>query len=199
MSFGSEISAGRPLQESVAAIPQLWLPEIEDLQEWLSRWVLAHNAHDIEELLSLVSPNLVWDDPAMFGQKLVGRESFREMLHSSFQAFPDLHVEQGAPMFGTVIRTVAVPWRLRGTFSRPLRAPAVLGTAPPKMAPTGRRIDVSGVDIYEFENTLLVRCETNHDMFTLSRQLGLVPNPSSWLVRLSTPLQWLGAAIMRHR
>jgi len=170
-----------------------------ELDGWLSEWVACHNEHDIGRLVNLVSANLVWEDPAMFGATLTGRRAFRDMLTSSFRAFPDLHVKQGAPMLGGETRTAAVEWRLRGTFEHPLRAPASLPKTLPKVAPTGRRLDVRGVDIYDFDDDmLLVRCRAMHDMFTLSRQLGLMPDPGSSLARLSAPLQWLGAAIQRR-
>lgn len=181
-----------PERESGSAVP-------EDLRGWLSRWVAAHNAHDVDQLVEFVSADLVWKDPAMFGQELVGRQAFREMLNASFGAFPDLHVEQGAPMLGAETPRVAVPWRLHGTFKHPLRAPASLTKPLPKVAPTGRNIDLQGVDIYDFEDMLLLRCHAVHDMFTLSHQLGLLPSPSSPLARLCAPVQWVGAAVMRRR
>jgi ketosteroid isomerase-like protein len=50
-------------------------PDPEALHAWLTEWVEAHNAHDIDGLVHLVDGNLVWIDPALFGQELVGQDS----------------------------------------------------------------------------------------------------------------------------
>jgi predicted ester cyclase len=136
----------------------------------------------------------------LFGQELVGPDAFREMLELSFDAFPDLQVSQAEPLLSADASRIGVPWELRGTFTGELARPKdPSGKRPPALAPTGRPFNLRGIDLYEFEGDLLIRCEAFCDMFTLSVQLGLLPDPDGRLVGLASRGQRLSAALLRRR
>jgi hypothetical protein len=66
---------------------------------------------------------------------------------------------------------VAVPWWGRGTMTGPME--------PPGLAPTGRRVAITGVDLYGFRGQRLCQVRTITDLQVASAQLGLLPAPGS--------------------
>ncbi len=62
---------------------------------------------------------------------------------------------------------VVTRWRARAVHTGPL----------PGIAPTGRPVDVTGVNIARFENGKIVESWFNFDMLTLLQQVGGIPTP----------------------
>jgi steroid delta-isomerase-like uncharacterized protein len=94
-----------------------------------------------------------------------GRAATRAFFAELFAAVPDLEfrteriLEAGA--------NVAIgQWRMRGTFS---------GGSFQGIEPTGRRVDLRGVDVMEFEEGLLRRNTVYYDGLGFGRQIGLLP------------------------
>jgi predicted ester cyclase len=56
---------------------------------------------------------------------------------------------------------------------------------PPGWAPTGRRIDVQGVDVYVFRGERLAEYRAHYDTAELARQLGLLPSTAPRWLRVS--------------
>jgi steroid delta-isomerase-like uncharacterized protein len=89
---------------------------------------------------------------------------FREL----FAAVPDMEM--------TVARVVAgetqavVEWRMTGNFT---------GGPFQGIDPTGRRLDVRGVDVLEIEDGQIVGNTAYYDGMTFARQIGLMPPESS--------------------
>jgi hypothetical protein len=66
-------------------------------------------------------------------------------------------------------------------------------------APTNARLDVRGVDSYEFRGELLCRCTTLDDSLDAARQLGILPANASGSARLLARAQNVQARFRRHR
>jgi predicted ester cyclase len=173
----------------------------EELLGWLGTWVEAHNRRDVERLKDLVDEALVWTDPALFGQAVEGPEQFRTFVELSFRAFPDLELSiAGEPFFGVDGNSLVLPWRLIGTFTGPLGRWSPPGHgAPPSLAPTGQRIDLRGLDLYELRGTRLRRASVHYDLIELIRQLGIMPSPDGRLMHAALQGQRLLAPWLRRR
>jgi steroid delta-isomerase-like uncharacterized protein len=91
----------------------------------------------------------------------LSRERFTERLLTSRAPFPDLHFE----ITETVAEgdRVAIAWRMRGTQTGPM------GPQPP----TGRRIDVPGMTVYDFRDGRIVGHRQVVDRIAVAQQLGL--------------------------
>lgn len=186
-------------QDLVDEIGERWSAQAEGVHRWLSAWTATHNAHDVDGVLELVDERILWIDPTLSGQELVGRAAFGAMLEFSFRAFPDLQVVRGMPLFDVYSSAIVVPWRLRGTFSGKLARPAVHGVRQaPALRPTGRSIDLRGYDLYELRGGVLRHGEAFCDALTLTRQLGLL-DPGGRLARLSMRLRRLTAPLHQSR
>lgn len=175
--------------------------QAEEPQVWTAQWLEAWNAHDLDALTELVTDDIVWSDPAMFGDTVHGRSEFRAFTETFFRAFPDVRIEETEVTYlATEGVRLAIPWRMTGTFTGELVLwGRKFGTRPPAFAPTGRGIDIEGVDLYEFRDGLLARWTIVYDLFEFSRQLGLIPPVNSRLTRLQLRGQRLAARWMRRR
>ncbi|HEV3002180.1 MAG TPA: MBL fold metallo-hydrolase [Solirubrobacteraceae bacterium] len=82
-----------------------------------------------------------------------------------YAAFPDLRME-ALEVVGEG-DTVAVHWRLRGTFAGPERFNGI--------EPTGARLDLRGVDVITVRDGRIVRNDAYTDNMAIARQLGMMP------------------------
>ena len=71
---------------------------------------------------------------------------------------------------------MALPWRMTGTFTGELEFWGKrYGSKPPTWAPTGRAIDIDGIDLYEFRDGLISRHTLIYDLYNFTQQIGLLP------------------------
>jgi steroid delta-isomerase-like uncharacterized protein len=95
---------------------------------------------------------------------LRGREEVRDFFRSVFAAMPNAET--------TCLRVVAaetsaaVEWRMTGTFD---------GEPFQGVDPTGKPIDVRGLDLIEIEDGLIVTNTAYYDNMAYARQVGLLP------------------------
>ena len=68
---------------------------------------------------------------------------------------------------------------------------------PPGFAPTNGLIEMTGVDIHEFEGNLVKRVHTETDAMAMGRQIGAAPLPGSAGERFGVLLQKLVARRLR--
>ena len=126
--------------------------------------LIERSFHDqaLDQLDSLLDPNLVVDGRFPMEQ---GAEAFKRTLASTAQAFPDMHIEieDGAMHEGLVFRR----WRMTGTHEG-----TFLG-----IAPTGRRVQLSGVDVERIQDDRIVEHWTYWDRMSLAEQLGATGVP----------------------
>jgi steroid delta-isomerase-like uncharacterized protein len=89
---------------------------------------------------------------------------FREL----FQAVPDLETTVTRVVAGET--QAAVEWRMTGHFS---------GGPFQGVDPTGRRVDMRGLDLLEIEDGQIVGGTAYYDGMTFARQIGLMPPENS--------------------
>jgi hypothetical protein len=153
MEAATELGAGAERIESME-----WLREFGD------RYQAAWSAYDPD---ACVTEDIVWEDPAL-PEPARGRAEVAEFVRTSVTAFPDLGFsEPGAPAISEDGLVAYVPWRMRGTNTGPIE--------PPGFAPTGRTIEVEGIDLWQFRNGLIWRYRAAYDFAGTARQLGLLP------------------------
>jgi hypothetical protein len=113
----------------------------------------------------------------MFGETVHGRSEFRVFTEMFFRAFPDVHLESTGTLYPALEGTgLALPWRMTGTFTGELAFWGKrYGSKPPTWAPTGRTIDIDGIDLYEFRDGLISHHTLIYDLYNFSQQIGLLP------------------------
>lgn len=189
------------IEEGLEGFSERWLPRASELRDFAVRWLNAWNSHNLDELEAMVNEDIAWEDPAMFGETVHGRAEFRAFTETFFRAFPDVRFEGvGAPYLALEGTALALRWRMTATFTGDLALWGKrFGPTPPAFAPTGRRLDIEGVDLYEFRDGLVSRWTIVYDLFGLSRQLGLLPRTDSRMLPLMLRAQRLLAAGLRRR
>jgi steroid delta-isomerase-like uncharacterized protein len=187
------------LEADLQALPERWLPRMNELREFAARWLEAWNSHDLDTLESMVTEDITWEDPAQFGETVHGRAEFRKFTQDFFRGIPDVRFDpMGTPYIPLEGEGLAVRWRMTGTFTGDLALWGKrYGPNPPAYAPTGRSVDIEGVDLYEFRDGLLSKWTIVYDLFGLSRQLGLVPPADSRMTPIMVRVQRLMARIKR--
>jgi SnoaL-like domain len=180
-------------EEQVKDLPGRWLPRADELRDFAGRWEQAWNSHDLDQLESMVTEDIVWDDPAMFGEIVHGRAEFRAFTETLFRGLPDVRFEgTGTPYLALTGDGLALPWRMTGTFTGDLPLWGKrFGSTPPAWAPTGRSLDIEGVDLYEFRDGLVSRWTIVYDLLGFSQQLGIFPPNESRMMPLMLRFQRL--------
>jgi steroid delta-isomerase-like uncharacterized protein len=126
----------------------------------------AVSRKDLDGIVSRGAPDYV-DDFIAIGE-FRGRDAVREFFRETFAALPDFAM--------TVDRIVAddssaaVQWHMSGTFT---------GGPFQGIRPTGRRVDLRGVDVMEIADGLIQRNTIYYDGASFARQIGLLPAQGS--------------------
>jgi predicted ester cyclase len=107
------------------------------------------------------------------------REDVVAWFRSFFDAMPDLHMEvEDVVVAGEPGRErLAVRWRITGTFS---------GAPYMGIAPTGRPIDLCGMDLIDVEDGRVAGNNIYYDQLAFARQIGMLPSEGSLGDRLMT-------------
>lgn len=164
-------------------------------RRFCAQYLEAWNGHRPERVLELATDDVLWEDPTIRGGRAVGHEAVRDWLRSFWGAFPDMTFAfldgDGAHAADAIYlsaggRRVAAPWRCRGTLS---------GTLSPGFAPTGKSVDLTGVDLYAFRGGRLCHVRTMTDVLEAARQAGLFPRPASLGERALVAAQRLRARL----
>jgi steroid delta-isomerase-like uncharacterized protein len=194
------IQSVEQVEADIQGLPERWLPRAGELRDFAVRWLEAWNSHDLDALEAMVTEDITWEDPAQFGETVHGRAEFRAFTQDFFRGLPDVRFEPTGPPYVPLEGDgVAVTWRMTGTFTGDLAFWGKrYGANPPAWAPTGRSVDIEGVDLYEFRDGLLSKWTIVYDLFGLSRQLGLVPPADSRITPIMVRAQRLMAALKRR-
>jgi steroid delta-isomerase-like uncharacterized protein len=99
---------------------------------------------------------------------LRGNEERGSFFRSMFAAMPDARTTVTRLVAGE--RLCAVEWRLEGTFE----GAAFLG-----VDPTGKHVEIRGMDLLEFEDGQIVSLTAYSDGASFARQIGLLPADGS--------------------
>ena len=126
----------------------------------------AVSSKDLDGIVALGAPGYV-DDIVAVGE-ITGHDAIRAFFRETFEAFPDFDM--------TVDRIVAdettavVQWHVTGTFT---------GGPFQGILPTGRRIELRGVDVMEIADGLIRHNTIYYDGAGFARQIGLLPSQGS--------------------
>ena len=139
--------------------------------EFAERWEAAWKSHVPEQVLDLMTDDIVYDDSAS-PETMRGKDAVRKFLEETWRAFPDMEFEGiGGPLVAEDGPRAAFWWKGTGTNTGPID--------PPGIPATGKRIEFEGADFHEYRDGKVAKLRIVFDMTDLSRQLGLMPGPGS--------------------
>ena len=121
----------------------------------------AFNQGKLDEGAAYVAPDFVWHGP---GFDVRGPEGWKQMAGMYKSAFPDAvctvddQIAEGDKVVGR--------WTARGIHTGPLRS----------FPPTGRRVTLTGIDIFRIEDGKIAEEWSNADGLGLLQQLGIIPS-----------------------
>ncbi len=128
----------------------------------ISSLVDAWNAHDVEGLVDLLSPDYEQTDVCQAAPQR-GRDQTREVVEAYLHAFPDLRftaeeliIQEGH---------AAIRWSATGTHR---------GTVL-HIPPTGKVVTVCGVSIFTVEDNKISRGRHIWDVAAMLREMGFLP------------------------
>ena len=139
-------------------------------REFAERYGEVWSSHDADKIEPLVTDDIVWLDPAL-SEPARGVGEVKEFMRTSWIAFPDLRFTPGPMWLDPHEDSMTWAWRMEGTNSGPLE--------PPGFAPTGRPIDIDGIDVWDFADGRIERYRAYYDMALVAQQLGVMPSPGS--------------------
>lgn len=122
------------------------------------------NAGNLDAADELVAPDHVNHDPTA-PEVPPGPEGVKQLIGMYRAAFPDIHFHTGEMI--SEGDTVAHRWTFTGTHEG-----AMMG-----VEPTGRRVEVMGVEMNRVEGGKITASHTVSDAMGLMQQLGLTPQP----------------------
>jgi steroid delta-isomerase-like uncharacterized protein len=135
-----------------------------DLGAVIERYNDAWNRHDVEAIVALHAPGMVFENHTA-GERAEGAE-VAEHIARIFAAWPDLAFASRRLYVRDDL--VVQEWTASGTHVRELRRGDLV--APP----SNRRIEWKGVDVIPFENGLVKRKDVYSDSVGILRQVGLL-------------------------
>jgi len=136
-----------------------------DLKE-LTRKFIAEvwNQGKFDVLEELVAPDCVTHDPAAPGGEIRGLDGIKELVSMYRNAFPDTELEiKDLILDGN---KVAARITASGTHKG-----ALMG-----IAPTGKRVSISGTSITHFRDGKQVESWASYDQLGMLQQLGVMPS-----------------------
>jgi steroid delta-isomerase-like uncharacterized protein len=160
-------------------------------RDFADRWQKAWNSRDPDQVTALCTEDVIWDDP-MTERPERGRQAVAGYLRNVWRAFPNLEFSwPEGPYASFQGIKLALHWRLTGAMLGPMD--------PPGFAPTGRRIDLEGVDLLEIRDGLCYAYQGFFDRQTVAQQVGIAPATGGQAERVAVGAQRLLAAIERRR
>ena len=99
---------------------------------------------------------------------LRGKPEIQSFFRGLFAAMPDL--ETTVERVAATAHLAAVEWRMAGHFT---------GAPFMDLEPTGRRVDIRGVDLLEIEDGQIVSNAAYYDGASFARQVGMLPTEGS--------------------
>ena len=159
------------------------------LTAFIERYSAAWNGREAGAMAPLLTDDIVWYDPAL-PEPARGIPAVQEFMRMSWGAFPDLRFSEPVPPFLVHdADNVAWGWRMQGTMRGELQ--------PPGFAPTGKTMDVTGVDLWRMRDGRIAHYQAFYDMNDVAVQLGLAPAPGSGMERMAVGMQRLQARFKR--
>lgn len=134
------------------------------MQKIYEAWGEAWNAHQVDQVLSYVTDDIVYE--GMGGARISrGKDEVKDYVAETFTAFPDFKLE--LKCFLASGDLAGSEWVMTGTFLGEVKS------APVK--PTGKSFSVRGASITEFRGEKIKRHTDYYDGITYLRQMGVIP------------------------
>jgi steroid delta-isomerase-like uncharacterized protein len=134
------------------------------LREAIDRYNEAWNAHDLDAIVAMHAPDMVFDNHTA-GESATGAD-VRAHIGSIFETWPDieftsrrLYVREGL---------VVQEWTATATHAKTMRRGDLVAE------PTGKRVVWDGIDSIPFEGGLVKRKDVYSDSVSILRQVGLL-------------------------
>lgn len=134
------------------------------LREMIERYNAAWNAHDVETIVSMHAPDVVFHNHTA-GERAVGDE-VRDHIAGIFDGWPDLRFETVRLYVREGL--VTQEWRAYATHSKTIKRGDI------EVPATGRTIEWEGVDLIPTEGGLVKRKDVYSDSVSILRQLGML-------------------------
>ena len=137
---------------------------IEALTEAIGRYNDAWNAHDLDAIMALHAPDMVFANHTA-GESAEGDE-VRPHIASIFESWPDLRFETRRLYVreGLVVQE----WTATATQTKTMRRGDL------EAAPSGNTVSWDGIDSIPFEGGLVKRKDVYSDSVSILRQVGLL-------------------------
>lgn len=123
----------------------------------------AINKHNLDAAYEFFASNFVDHNPGP--DQAPGLEGVKQAFDVFFKAFPDLRVsvEEQLAEGDKVVSRITVRGTHRGEFM--------------EIAPTGKQVTITGIDIFRFAGGKVVERWGNFDELGMMQQLGAIPTP----------------------
>lgn len=135
-----------------------------DLQGRIDRYNEAWNAHDLDAIVAMHAPGMVFENHTA-GEVATG-DAVRDHIGNIFSGWPDLKFATRRLYVREDL--VVQEWTASATHAKELRRGDIVA------APTGNRIEWVGMDVIPFENGLITRKDVYSDSVSILRQVGLL-------------------------
>ena len=135
-----------------------------NLQPLIDRYNEAWNAHDIDAIMSLHAPDMVFENHTA-GETAQG-EDVRAHIARIFESWPDIHFTTRRLYVREDL--VTQEWTATATHVTAMRRGDLTAE------PTGKRIEWQGMDVIPFEDGLIKRKDVYSDSVSILRQVGLL-------------------------
>jgi steroid delta-isomerase-like uncharacterized protein len=134
------------------------------LEEAIGRYNDAWNAHDLDAILAMHAPDMVFANHTA-GESAQGEE-VRGHIGSIFDTWPDINFS--TRRLYTRDGLVVQEWTATATHSNTMRRGDLVAE------PTGTTVTWDGIDVIPFENGLVKRKDVYSDSVSILRQVGLL-------------------------
>ncbi|MCD6014887.1 MAG: hypothetical protein K0R88_971 [Solirubrobacterales bacterium] len=136
----------------------------EALEAAIARYNEAWNAHDLEAIMSMHTPDMVFENHTA-GERAEG-DTVRAHIASIFETWPDIRFDSRR----TYVRDglVVQEWTATATHANEMRRGDLVAE------PTGRKVTWDGLDVIPFAGGLVKRKDVYSDSVTILSALGLI-------------------------
>jgi steroid delta-isomerase-like uncharacterized protein len=136
----------------------------KDLEETIGRYNEAWNAHDLDAIMSMHAPDMVFENHTA-GESAQGPDA-REHIGSIFETWPDINFQTRRLYVRDGV--VTQEWTATATHQNQMKRGDLVAE------PTGKTIEWRGVDVIPFEDGLVKRKDVYSDSVSILRQVGLL-------------------------
>lgn len=136
----------------------------DELIETIGRYNDAWNAHDLDAIMSMHAPDMVFENHTA-GESATGEEA-RGHIGSIFETWPDIHFETRRLYVRDGV--VTQEWTATATHRNKMTRGDLVAE------PTGKTVTWEGIDVIPFEHGLVKRKDVYSDSVSILRQVGLL-------------------------